>query len=350
MRGFATLLLLAFCSNANAACTDDGKFLAGAGHVELSFHDADYSLPRADICEWVSNAAGAVVRYYGRFPVAQVRIVLKPARGSGVSGGTTYGHTDSGAPLIVIQVGRKASRATLADDWVMTHELVHLSVPQVPDNSHWLEEGIATYVEPIARAQLGQLEAARVWRDMFNDMPKGTPDVGDQGLDRTPTWGRTYWGGAFFCLLADVEIRKQTGNKKGLQDALRGVLAAGGNIEQSWTVMRFMEAADQAVGVPAMSELYRRMKDAPGPGDKELAELWQQLGVSSESGQMKFKDDAPLAAIRRAIMAPPAGQAPPPGGEYRKNGGGYTSLAGTVISGDTLQVRQLRPADPGTGP
>jgi len=30
------------------------------------------------------------------------------------------------------------------------------------------------------------------------------------------------------CLVADVEIRKQTGNRKGLQDALRAIVAAGG--------------------------------------------------------------------------------------------------------------------------
>ena len=41
-------------------------------------------------------------------------------------------------------------------------------------------------------------------------MPKGLPQAGDQGLDNTGTWGREYWGGAMFCLLADIEIRKAT--------------------------------------------------------------------------------------------------------------------------------------------
>jgi len=34
--------------------------------------------------------------------------------------------------------------------------------------------------------------------------------------------GPHYWGGALFCLQADLEVRKRTGNAKGLQDALRG--------------------------------------------------------------------------------------------------------------------------------
>jgi hypothetical protein len=33
-----------------------------------------------------------------------------------------------------------------------------------------------------------------------------------------------------FCLVADVEIRRATGNRKGLQDALRAIVAAGATI------------------------------------------------------------------------------------------------------------------------
>jgi hypothetical protein len=33
----------------------------------------------------------------------------------------------------------------------MTHEFVRTAFPDVADEHHWTEEGIATYVEPIAR-------------------------------------------------------------------------------------------------------------------------------------------------------------------------------------------------------
>jgi hypothetical protein len=106
---------------------------------------------------------------------------------------------------------------------MMTHELVHLAFPDVAEDHHWIEEGIATYVEPIARVQIGDLTPERIWTDMLRDMPKGEPQPFDQGLDHTHTWGRTYWGGALFCLLADVRIRQETNNRTGLQDALRGI-------------------------------------------------------------------------------------------------------------------------------
>ena len=87
-----------------------------------------------------------------------------------------------------------------------------------------------------------------MWGDFVRDMPQGLPQAGDQGLDRTPTWGRTYWGGALFWLLADVQIREATHNQKGLQDAMRGILDAGGNITEDWTVERVVEVGDKATG------------------------------------------------------------------------------------------------------
>ena len=38
-------------------------------------------------------------------------------------------------------------------------------------------------------------------------------------------WAMTYWGGALFCLLADVEIREKTGNARAHDDALPAINA-----------------------------------------------------------------------------------------------------------------------------
>src|SRR5579863_4906316 len=122
--------------------------------------------------------------------------------------------------------------------------MVHFGFPSVEERHHWIEEGIATYVEPIARAQVGRLTAERVWREMVDRMPQGLPGDGDQGLDNTHTWGRTYWGGAIFCLLADIRIREQTANRLGLQQALRGILKASDGIDTDWPIDRTLAAGD----------------------------------------------------------------------------------------------------------
>ena len=164
---------------------------------------------------------------------------------------------------------------------------------------HWIEEGSATYIEPIARAAIGELPVEQVWGDMVRDMHQGLPDSGDLGLDHTHTWGRTYWGGAIFCLLADIGIRKRTGNKKGLVDALRAIVKAGGNIEWDWPIERALQVADKAVGGKVLMTQYEEMASKPAPVD--LADLWKQLGVERQGGKVIFHPDAPLAKVRAAI-------------------------------------------------
>ena len=128
-------------------------------------------------------------------------------------------------------------------------------------------------------------------------MPQGLPGPGDAGMDHTPTWGRIYWGGAIFCLRADVEMLRRSAGRVGLQQALQGVLAAGGNYGVPWSVARTLAAADAAVGDTVLTQLYRRIKDTPAPPD--LDALWRELGVGSDG----FDEAAPLAAVRRAILS-----------------------------------------------
>jgi hypothetical protein len=149
--------------------------------------------------------------------------------------------------------------------------------------------------------------------DLVRDMPKGLPQGGDAGLDHTHTWGRTYWGGALFCFVADVEVRRRTDNKKGLEDALRGILSAGGDIREDWRLEDALKAGDKAVGVDVLQKQYQKMKDQPVNVD--LAALWKELGIESDAEGVHFKEDAPLAAVRRSITdggaAMPRGAATP---------------------------------------
>ncbi|MGH6629882.1 MAG: hypothetical protein ACREB3_09150, partial [Burkholderiales bacterium] len=232
------------------------------------------ALEMAVLRDWITESASAVSVYYGRFPVKRLRIVVDALEGRGAQSGTTYAYNGA---LIRVGVGRFTGHADLKRDWIMTHEMVHLGFPQLAESHAWMEEGLATYVEPIARAQAGQLSEEKVWRDMVEGLPQGLPAAGDRGLDHTHTWGRTYWGGALFFLLADLRIREQTANRVGLQDALRTILNRGGNNEANWEVRRTFEIGDAATGTKVLAELYNEMRAAPVSPD--LAELWQRLGV-----------------------------------------------------------------------
>ena len=278
------------------------QLAAKGSKIDVEVGPGDLMVSGEELKRWVQNAADAIVAYYGRFPVPHLRIQIEPSGGNGIRGGKTFGR---GGGLIVVHVGSQTPGIELASDWMMTHEMVHLTFPSMADEHHWIEEGIATYVEPIGRIQAGQMEPAEMWRDLVRDMPKGEPRAGDKGLDHTHTWGRTYWGGALYCLRADVEIRRQTQNAKGLQDALRGILDAGGDIREDWELQKALETGDRATGTHVLMNLYEEMKDKPV--EVELDSLWKQLGVKAENGKVTLVDDAPLAGVRRAITARSAG-------------------------------------------
>lgn len=281
------------------------SFRIGGATLQVDFAPGTLDLAATQIVQWVKNAATAVATYYGRFPVARDRILIVPhPDAGGVGHGTTWGGVGGFPAFTRIGVGQHATQSDLTDDWMMTHELVHSGFPSQDDAQHWIEEGLAVYVEPVARVQAGFLTPERIWADMFRDMPQGDPQAGDQGLDNTHTWGRTYWGGAQFCLLADVTIREQTHNRKGLQDALRGIVAAGGTIDQDWPIRRAFAAGDAATGTHVLEDLYQRMSDRPEAID--LQAIWSKLGVVRTPAGIRLDDTAPEAAIRRAITQTPA--------------------------------------------
>jgi hypothetical protein len=278
------------------------RMTVGGGVIDVSFSPGFLEVSVEALHHWIAASACAVTTYYGRFPVGHLRLLIVPVEGqTGVLNGRTWGYDGA---MTKVFVGQLATEEDLESDWVMTHEMVHLAFPSVAYEHHWIEEGIATYVEPIARVEAGNLKPQSVWRDLVEGLPKGLPQADDQGLDHTHTWGRTYWGGALFCTLADVEIRERTDNRHGLQDALRAILAAGGSVEASWPLERALKIGDSAVGVPVLAELYEKMK--ANPVEFDLAGFWKALGVKG-SGHVSFDDHAPLAAVRRAITAVPAG-------------------------------------------
>jgi hypothetical protein len=140
-----------------------------------------------------------------------------------------------------------------------------------------------------------------LWRSLVEGLPKGQPDPDDRGLDGTDTWGRRYWGGAMFWFLADVEIRERTHNARSLDDVLRAVNRAGGNVAVRWDLDRVLALGDEVTGVSVLLPLRRRLGDAPVTTD--LAAVWRRLGVAQVRGRMVYDDAAPLAAVRRGIMA-----------------------------------------------
>jgi hypothetical protein len=247
--------------------------------------------------DWVARSARVVARYYRGFPMPRAQVIVLPGSRRPIGFGTTLGN---GGASIIIWIGKGVTRESLERDWVLVHEMIHLGFPNVPRSQHWLEEGLATYAEPIARARAGILPEAEVWRGLVQGLPNGQPRADEQGYDRTRRWGALYWGGALYWFLADLEIREKTGGRRSIDDALRGIRAEGGSIAVTWPLERTLAAGDRATGTEVLRALYARMgPEASAPVDLEAT--WKRLGVRSVAGTVEFDDGAPLAGMRRAI-------------------------------------------------
>jgi hypothetical protein len=283
-----------------AAPTTANDITVDGAAIHIEFEPGAFRDGGAAVRGWIRRSANIVAGYYGRFPTARVTVQVIAEAGEGVHGGKSFANPNA---FIRVQLGREVTEAQLLADWVLVHEMTHLALPDTGEAHAWLSEGLATYVEGVARVQAGNRSEADVWSEEIRQMPRGMPQPEDRGLDHTHTWGRTYWGGAMFCLLADVEIRKQSHNRVGLQDALRAVARASGGLAADWPIERVLRTGDGAVGTTTLEDLYAQMKDRPVTPD--LMRLWQQLGIEPEGSSVRLSDSAPLADVRRAIMRAP---------------------------------------------
>lgn len=264
---------------------------------EIQIGDGAEIARQHELVDWVKKAADAVAAYYGHFPLRAVLVRVEPTSGRGI--GFSTAAVEGNRAVIEVPVGVATTAADFNRDWTLTHEMMHLAFPLMDGDNLWLAEGIATYVEPIGRMQAGHLKSEEVWGELVSNLPRGLPGGFDRGLKRDKSIGRTYWGGALYCLIADIRIHQQTAGRQGLQEALRAINDSGGNIASGWSATRALAEGDRATGRTILKELYSRMGESPLPVD--LRSLWEQLGVRQSGGKIAFDDSAPLAWIRRSI-------------------------------------------------
>ncbi|MEO5725357.1 MAG: hypothetical protein ABI134_03365, partial [Byssovorax sp.] len=108
------------------------------GEITIALSGGAPTLGREAIERWIEVRARAVAAYYGRFPVPHAATLVLFTSGRGVGGGSTMG---SGGASVMFSLGERTPMAALDDDWILVHELVHVSFPNV--GTPWVEEGLA---------------------------------------------------------------------------------------------------------------------------------------------------------------------------------------------------------------
>jgi hypothetical protein len=269
------------------------------GRIDVALGQGKTGVGDEDVMAWIREGAQDVTAILGGFPIARLQVIV--ARGGPYAVGSAVTMGMGGASIFVV-VGERTRKADLLRDWVMTHEMLHVAFPNLGFRQRWMEEGLSTYLEPLLRARRGRQEPEKIWAEYVRAMPQGLPKEGDQGLNRTFTWGRRYWGGALFWLYVDVEIRRRSEGARSLDDVLRSVAGAGGNVASRWDIARLALVSEKATGTTALREIYDEWSGRAVTPD--LPALWSSLGVVIEKGdRLTFDDAAPLAGIRRGLTA-----------------------------------------------
>lgn len=263
---------------------------------EVVILDGPLALSERTLLDWIAHVADIMARFWHGFPAPGMKIFVLPRPDVD---GVPFGRDMSGGGVsMLLIIGENATREQLYDDWVLIHELVHVGSPFVM-GAPWLTEGLATYLEPLIRARYGLQSPTDMWMEFATNMPRGAEVIGASGLARGGFRG-WYWGGGLLMLLADVEIRRSTDGRLGLEDCLRAVRAAIGNYLRTISLQEMTKACDAAVDGAPLARLVERHAKSATPVD--LDGLWRDLGVRIVDGALELDDDAPLAAVREAIV------------------------------------------------
>lgn len=286
------------------AFTESSVSVPGKGgavaRVRIAKLDGQLAVSDAVLKAWIARSAGAVGGFFHGFPADEALVAVVPTRGEKtVSWGALLPENGAG---IALTIGQHAHKHALDADWILVHELFHIGVPSFIGEGKWLDEGLATYYEPIIRARLGALTELEVWSEFAHNMPRARASL-REGLEKSDDWAARYWGGATVVLLADLEARRRSDGEHGLEDGVRRVLDAGGDARHIWKLERVYETIDDALDAPILSELGARY--AVHGADVDFAHMFDELGVRVSGSKVTLSDSAPLASLRRAIVSAP---------------------------------------------
>ncbi len=255
----------------------------------------------------VEDAARAVSAACGEPLVPRVHAILRPG-GRGKGDPIVFGHTVvAGRPTIELFLRSDATDEDLRRDWVAVHELIHLAMPAVAPEDAWFSEGWATYLTEVLKARAGLQSGQAAWKELAGGFASGRKARGGLPLreesarmHRRGTYHRVYWAGAALAFLADEELRRTSGGRFCLDDALQELrrldTGKGGAVPAEEQMARLDAWAGRPLFVPLVSAA---LASADFPAvDEALA----RLGVSLRpDGSVLLDEAAPGAADRRAM-------------------------------------------------
>ncbi|MBN1205102.1 MAG: hypothetical protein JXB05_09285 [Myxococcaceae bacterium] len=253
--------------------------------IEVAILGKMTHLRDAEVCEWLRQTAEEVRTVRRSFPHPRITVLVFPVprrSEANVFGMVLW----SSPPSISLLVGQDTTRAQLDEDWVALHELLHLTHPTIIPRTPWISEGLATYFTELARSRSGRQAPERSWQELLTGFERGRRQARGRTMQQMVEENRPpgiYWVGAFFALRLDVELRRATGNQRGLPDVLE-LLALQGSTS---TVGAYGAAVDAVAGRPLFDALLA--EELRLPAFAGLEGLLEGLGVTPTPSGVKLQ-------------------------------------------------------------
>jgi hypothetical protein len=288
---------------------DEQRIALDGGVLRTAILGVDDAKRRRELDAWFTRMAHATLSAYGRLPLADVQVLLVPARGNGREG-VVFGESTRGQGHgVTLLVDLSQPISTLDRDWVAVHELSHQFHPYLGDRGSWLAEGLATYYQNVLRARAGIVAPTEAWQQIDAGFARGRSatsthdipleDIADAASGRA-NFMRTYWSGTAFWLEADLALRRASGSRLSVDEALRRFDACCLPDDRGWSPADFVAELDALVGsgvFVALFDAYRSRTDFP-----DLDAAYRDFGIARDGNRLRFDEHANAAGVRRAIM------------------------------------------------
>ncbi len=186
----------------------------------------------------------------------------------------------------------------------------HLFHPYLGDSGSWLAEGLATYYQNVLRARAGLLTPDEAWAQIDAGFDRGrsmtrsndvTLETASEAEGGHTNFMRTYWSGTAYWLETDLALRRTSGNRLSVDEALRRFDACCLPSYHAWSPDDFVAKLDELLGTDVFRQRFagfRTRRDFP-----DLKPTYADLGIRSDGNSLRFVDAAPAADVRRAIMS-----------------------------------------------
>ena len=290
--------------------------------VQLSVARLDDGRAPPALSRWLSDSVRAVASIQGAFPTERLNVLVVPTH---VSRPIVVGfYSRGGGPTALFYVGDASAELVDADlegtgRWALTHELAHALLPPVDGADAWLNEGIATWYQDLLARRAGLIaDDHGYWSELLRGLRTGRGRAEEdrlslaqasQHMRQTGAYQHAYWAGVALALQAEVEARQQGASLDDLVRELRRRFPDDDQTRPALALLAAVSEGKAGVAARALERAFHAHKDQPWP---DVEPTLARLGVSVDPlGTLSLDDQAPLAAVRRAITRPAPGAVPP---------------------------------------